>query len=194
MIGVTGKGAQRWLDLGVFRFQPSEILKLFVPTTIVETVSNYNGWSVKCNGDSNGFIRTVISGGSGSYTYTFVNNANPTVLISPNPPGTPGIPRNIPQLDFNGLPAGNYTLTITDTACPFSITRNYTLTQPPVLLSTVTPVAAILCNGGFATYQVVASGGTPFGGGNPYSLTTRVAGSDLLVIMEKARNINTRIR
>ena len=32
------------------------------------------------------------------------------------------------------------------------------------------------------------------GGGNPYVLTTRVAGSDLLVIMEKARNLNTRIR
>lgn len=32
------------------------------------------------------------------------------------------------------------------------------------------------------------------GGGNPYVLTTRVAGSDLLVIMEKARNVNTRIR
>lgn len=32
------------------------------------------------------------------------------------------------------------------------------------------------------------------GGGDPYVLTTRVAGSDLLVIMEKARNVNTRIR
>ena len=32
------------------------------------------------------------------------------------------------------------------------------------------------------------------GGDNPYVLTTRVAGSDLLVIMEKARNLNTRIR
>jgi tape measure domain-containing protein len=32
------------------------------------------------------------------------------------------------------------------------------------------------------------------GGGSPYILTTRVAGSDLLVIMEKARNINSRIR
>ena len=32
------------------------------------------------------------------------------------------------------------------------------------------------------------------GGGEPYVLTTKVAGSDLLVIMEKARNINTRIR
>ena len=32
------------------------------------------------------------------------------------------------------------------------------------------------------------------GTGSPYILTTRVAGSDLLVIMEKARNINSRIR
>ncbi len=31
IIGDIGKGAQRWLDLGVLRFQPSEIMKLAVP-------------------------------------------------------------------------------------------------------------------------------------------------------------------
>jgi rod shape determining protein RodA len=31
ILGYTGKGAQRWLDLGVFRFQPSELMKLAVP-------------------------------------------------------------------------------------------------------------------------------------------------------------------
>ncbi len=30
-IGDVGKGAQRWLDLGIVRFQPSELMKLVVP-------------------------------------------------------------------------------------------------------------------------------------------------------------------
>ena len=32
-IGHIGMGAQRWLDLGLFRFQPSELMKLAVPMT-----------------------------------------------------------------------------------------------------------------------------------------------------------------
>ncbi|MDJ0806578.1 MAG: rod shape-determining protein RodA [Gammaproteobacteria bacterium] len=34
LVGETGKGAQRWLDLGFFRFQPSEMLKLALPMVI----------------------------------------------------------------------------------------------------------------------------------------------------------------
>jgi rod shape determining protein RodA len=34
VVGDVGKGAQRWLDLGFMRFQPSEILKLAVPMTV----------------------------------------------------------------------------------------------------------------------------------------------------------------
>ena len=33
-VGVGAKGAQRWLDLGGFRFQPAEIMKLAVPMTV----------------------------------------------------------------------------------------------------------------------------------------------------------------
>ena len=33
-IGYSGKGAQRWIDLGIVRFQPSELLKIFLPMMI----------------------------------------------------------------------------------------------------------------------------------------------------------------
>lgn len=38
--GEVGKGAQRWLDLGFIRFQPSEILKLAVPMVVAAYLSN----------------------------------------------------------------------------------------------------------------------------------------------------------
>lgn len=34
LMGKIGKGAQRWLDLGLFRFQPSEIMKLAIPLMV----------------------------------------------------------------------------------------------------------------------------------------------------------------
>lgn len=34
VLGTEGKGAQRWLNLGLFRFQPSEMMKLVVPMMI----------------------------------------------------------------------------------------------------------------------------------------------------------------
>ena len=40
-IGHTGKGAQRWLDLGVTKFQPSEIMKLIMPFMIAYYISQY---------------------------------------------------------------------------------------------------------------------------------------------------------
>lgn len=33
-IGYSGKGAQRWIDLGVVRFQPSELMKIFLPMMV----------------------------------------------------------------------------------------------------------------------------------------------------------------
>lgn len=40
LVGTTSKGAQRWLDLGLFRFQPSEIVKLAVPLMVAVYLGN----------------------------------------------------------------------------------------------------------------------------------------------------------
>lgn len=42
MFGHVGKGAQRWLDLGVTKFQPSEIMKLVVPIMIAWYLSEHS--------------------------------------------------------------------------------------------------------------------------------------------------------
>ena len=42
LFGHVGKGAQRWLDLGFMRFQPSEIMKLVVPIMIAWFISQYD--------------------------------------------------------------------------------------------------------------------------------------------------------
>lgn len=42
VIGDIGKGAQRWLDLGFFRFQPSEILKLALPMMLAWYISEFS--------------------------------------------------------------------------------------------------------------------------------------------------------
>lgn len=39
LFGYTSNGAQRWLDLGVFRFQPSELMKLAVPMMVAWVIT-----------------------------------------------------------------------------------------------------------------------------------------------------------
>lgn len=42
LVGHVGKGAQRWLDLGFMKFQPSEVMKLAVPMAVAWFISSHN--------------------------------------------------------------------------------------------------------------------------------------------------------
>lgn len=46
LMGKVGKGVQRWLDLGLFRFQPSEMMKLAVPM-MAAWYADHIDWSPK---------------------------------------------------------------------------------------------------------------------------------------------------
>lgn len=58
-VGVVGKGAQRWLDLGVITFQPSEIMKLAMPMMIAWYISK-NSIPVKLKDIFVGFVLVFI--------------------------------------------------------------------------------------------------------------------------------------
>ncbi|MDX5406333.1 MAG: rod shape-determining protein RodA [Chromatiaceae bacterium] len=42
LVGHVGKGAQRWLDLGFMKFQPSEIMKLAVPMAVAWFIASHS--------------------------------------------------------------------------------------------------------------------------------------------------------
>ena len=66
--GFTGKGAQRWIDLGLFRFQPAEIMKIGVPMMVA--------WL---------FTRISLAPGLASLGIAVLVIALPTVLIALQP-------------------------------------------------------------------------------------------------------------
>jgi hypothetical protein len=98
---------------------------------------------VPCAGDETGSIRTVVSGGTGSYSYLWSNNST--------------------GQDLENVAAGIYSVTVTDQNGCFS-TASATIDEPDALLleMSATPVSCA----GFAdgAAGVVASGGT-----GPYS-------------------------
>ncbi len=98
--------------------------------------------NVSCFSGNDGKINATIGGGTAPYSYSW----NPTGATTQN---------------INGLPAGNYTLTVTD-ALNCSKTKTVTLTQPTALTVT-TSVIDETCNNlnnGSAT-AIPNGGGTP---------------------------------
>ena len=106
------------------------------PIVVTPTITN-----ILCFGQGAGAISTTTSGGVAPFTYLW-SNSNPTPNIT-------------------GVPAGPYTLTVTDANGCTNI-QSFTITAPALALSmSLTTPVNISCNGANdGSIQVTASGGT----------------------------------
>ncbi|WP_161622665.1 T9SS type B sorting domain-containing protein [Cesiribacter andamanensis] len=116
------------------------------PATASYTLNTLPGLSlsatvtdVSCFEATNGAIDLSVTGGSGSYTYSWSTTASTE--------------------DVNGLAAGTYTVTVSDQAgCSESLT--VTVGQPDQLLATAVPSPVTSCTGGNGAIELTVSGGS----------------------------------
>jgi len=96
-----------------------------IGTNSVINVSLNSLQNVQCFGQNNGSVTLNVSGGFTPYNYTWSNTATTRDIANVGP--------------------GNYTITVRDNSnC--SVTRSYTITEPPLLTSVVTDVVDVSCN------------------------------------------------
>ena len=110
-----------------------------VVNTNAPSIATQNSTGLLCNGDSTGVINTSVTGGTTPYVYAWSpigGNAS----------------------SASNLPAGNYTLTITDSAGCTS-NQNFTIAAPPVLQLSVT-VINTTCGNANGSALALANGGT----------------------------------
>ncbi|QSW88743.1 T9SS type A sorting domain-containing protein [Flavobacterium endoglycinae] len=119
------------------------------PTAIGITPSQIN---VTCPSGSNGSATVSVTGGTGSYTYSWAPSGGTAATAT-------------------GLAAGTYVVTVTD-ANGCTATQSFTITQPDPILATVSQTE-VSCNGGAnGTATLTVTGGTgtytyawaPYGG------------------------------
>lgn len=134
---------------------------------------------VSCNGGANGTASIVVSGGAAPYSYSWA-------------------PMGGTAATATGLPAGTYTVTVTDNnSC--QTTRTVTIVQPSAL-AVGTSQTNVACNGGASgALSVSVSGGTaPYtyswspGGSNSNSITGLVAGNYSCLITDANGCTSTR--
>ena len=115
--------------------------------------------NVACFGASTGSINALASGGPGPYDFVWSNGSGTIHTDTGIAAAT--------SITLSGLPAGVYTVTVTDTSGCF-VNQGFTITQPASALS-VTPssITNATCGSSNGAATVTASGGT--GPGYTYS-------------------------
>lgn len=126
-----------------------------VPVPVCNLSASISTNNIDCYGMVSGAVTANITGGTGPYTYLWSPGGATTQTVS-------------------NLPAGCYTVTITDVnGCIVSQTA--CITEAAVFLATATVVNPILCNGGSALVNVTATGGTmPYTGIGSFNFTSGI--------------------
>ncbi len=120
--------------------QPAQI------TNTINVTSNVN-----CNGGNDGAFALLISGGTANYDINWTNGTYSDNLINAD-----AGPHNI-----TNIPAGNYSLTITD-ANTCEQTETFNITQPAAITLTVNSSVNVSCTGGSnGSFNISVGGGTP---------------------------------
>ncbi len=108
------------------------------PTALTASIA---GTNAGCNGASTGAANLTPGGGTPAYTYAW--SSGPTTQ------------------DLTNIPAGTYTVTVTD-ANGCTITASYTVTQPTAVTASISASTNVSCNGGSnGSATVTPGGGTP---------------------------------
>ena len=112
----------------------------FTPYTVFSTIScnvslSTSQTNVVCSGGSGGSIDLSVSGGSGTYTYSWSNGET--------------------TQDLTSLSAGTYTVTVTDAVCSMTETASVTITEPAALNVSVQSVgSSTVCSGETVALQM----------------------------------------
>ncbi|HAA00044.1 MAG TPA: hypothetical protein DEP18_03875 [Flavobacteriales bacterium] len=111
--------------------------------------TNINSIPASCFGQCNGAAQVFVTGGSGNYNYFYLDLSNNAVGTS-----------NANQV--TGLCAGNFKVVVQDITNSCFDTTNFSISQPPMLVSTAFITQGISCFGASTgVIQSAASGGTP---------------------------------
>ncbi len=114
-----------------------EVLNLSSSGSFSTTSSISN---IKCNGLANGSA-SVTASGSGPYSYLWTPGGFTTSAVS-------------------NLNAGNYTISINGGGCNVN-TTTLSISQPPVLVTSLTTSSYTICRNDILTLNSITSGGTP---------------------------------
>ena len=101
-----------------------------------ETVSDFNGFQIKCNNGTDGSIEIGVTGGVGGYTYAWTKDGAALADTTKK---------------IDNLAAGDYTVVVTDGTGECTITKRWNLNDPGPL--NITKINMPVANQGAYTFQ-----------------------------------------